>query len=127
MLTFISTHSGPFPTYFGSKRSPIMVSFNFSNVFSISFEFSITRRIGTERNYNFYFLSFSSIPNLFWLKINPKWYFLIFWIFLLFFFKIFCYVSGRNETERWFLFSIFLILYRLILASNEAIMVLFIF
>ena len=122
MITFIFTHSRPFLTYFGLKQSPIMVCFNFF----FFFEFSLTRRIGKERNNNFYFLSFSSIPNLFRHKMNPKWYFWIFWIFLLFFLT-FYYASGRNETERWFLFSIFLILYRPILASNEAIMVFFIF
>ena len=114
MITFIFTHSGPFPTYFGSKRSPIMVSFNFLNVFSISFEFSITRRIGTEWNYNFYFLSFLSIPNLFWLKINPKWYFLIFLIFLLFFLKFSatCLVGTKRNDDFYFLsFSSFTVLF----------------
>ena len=37
-----------------------MVFFNFLNFFAIFLEFSITRRVGTERNDNFYFLSFSS-------------------------------------------------------------------
>ena len=32
--------------------------------------------------YNFYFLSFSSFSNQFWLEMNPQWYFLIFQIFL---------------------------------------------
>ena len=31
-------------------------------------KFSITGRVGTHRNDFFYFLSFSGIPNLFWLK-----------------------------------------------------------
>ena len=57
----------------------IMVLFNF---FVIFLEFSITRRIGTKRNDNFYFLSFPAFSSLFWLKMKPQWYFLIFWIFL---------------------------------------------
>ena len=60
----------------------IMVFFNF---FLIFLEFSITRRIGTKRNYNFYFLSFPALSSLFWLKMNPQWYFLILWIFFPFF------------------------------------------
>ena len=32
--------------------------------------------------YNFYFISFSSFSNQFWLEMNPQWYFLIFLIFL---------------------------------------------
>ena len=32
--------------------------------------------------YNFYFLSFSSSSNQFWLEMNPQWYFLIFQFFL---------------------------------------------
>ena len=38
----------------------IMVFFNFLNFFAIFLKFSITRHVWTERNYNFYFLSFSS-------------------------------------------------------------------
>ena len=49
----------------------ISLSFKFLDFFSIFLEFSISRRIGTERNYNFYFLSFKSVPNQFWLKMNP--------------------------------------------------------
>ena len=57
----------------------------FLNFFVIFLEFSITRRIGTKRNYNFYFLSFPAFSSLFWPKMKPQWYFLIFWIFLPFF------------------------------------------
>ena len=78
----------------------------------------------TKRNDNFYFLSFPAFSNLFWLIMKPQWYFLIFWIFC-YFFGIFYYTSGRNETEQYYLFSLFLSLFQLILASNEAVMVLF--
>ena len=43
----------------------IMVCFNFLNFFAIFLEFSITLRVGTERNDNFYFLSFPAFSNLF--------------------------------------------------------------
>ena len=49
----------------------IVVIFNFFNFFAILLEFSIMRPAGTERNENFYFLSFSSFSNLFWLERNP--------------------------------------------------------
>ena len=77
----------------------IMVFFNF---FVIFLEFSITRRIGTKRNYNFYFFPFPAFSSLFWLKMKPQWYFLVFWIFLLFFFLNFLLHIGyeRNGTER---------------------------
>ena len=94
--------------------------FFFFNFLAIFMEFSITLRVRTERNYNFYFHSFSSVPNLFWLKMNTYWYFFNFFDI---FFLILYYPSGRNETERWFLFSIFLIPYCPILAWNEAIMI----
>ena len=49
----------------------IMIFINFLNFFAISLEFSITRQVGTERNYNFYFLSFSFSFNRFWLEMAP--------------------------------------------------------
>ena len=49
----------------------IMVFFNFLNFFTIFFEFSLTRRLGTERNDNFYFLSFPGLSNLFLLENKP--------------------------------------------------------
>ena len=87
-------------------------------------EFSIRRWVGTKRNDNFYFLYFSAFSNLFWLEMKPQWYFLIFWFFF-FFFGIFYYPSGRNGTERQFLFFIFLGISQPILAWNEAITVFF--
>ena len=86
-------------------------------------EFSITRRVGTKRNGNFYFLHSSAFSNLFWLGMKPQWYFLIFWFFFRFFFGIFYYLSGKNGMKRQFLFFLFLGLFQPILAWNEAITV----
>ena len=49
----------------------IVVVLNFLNFFAIFLEFSITRRAGTKRNDNFYFLSFSSFSNLFSFEMKP--------------------------------------------------------
>ena len=38
----------------------------FMNFFAIFLEFSIPGRVGIDRNDNFYFLSFSAFPNMFW-------------------------------------------------------------
>jgi len=45
--------------------------FSSSNFFAIFLEFSIARRVGTKRNDNFYFPSFSAFSNLFWLEKKP--------------------------------------------------------
>ena len=74
------------------------------------------RQVGTERNDNYLFPPFSSFFNLWWLEMEPYWYFLIF----LNFFGIFYYALGRNETERQYLFFFFLDLFQPILAWNEA-------
>ena len=52
-------------------NAAIMVFFNFLNFFAIVLEFSITHQVGTERNDNFYFLSFSAFSNLFWVEKKP--------------------------------------------------------
>ena len=52
--------------------------------------------------YNFYFLSFSSFYNQFWLEMNPQWYFLIFKIFL----EFSSWRLERNETII-FIFHVF--------------------
>ena len=77
----------------------ITVSFNLLNFFAIFFEFSITRRDGTEQNDNFYFLYFSALSYLFWLEMKTQWYCLIFWFFCSIY-GIFYYASNMNETER---------------------------
>ena len=43
-----------------------MMFFNFLNFFAIFLKFSIPDRVGTDRNDNFYFHSFSAFSNLFW-------------------------------------------------------------
>ena len=90
----------------------------------IFLEFSITRRVGTKRNCNFYFLHSSAFSNLFWLGMKPQWYFLIFWFFFSFF-GIFYYLSGKNGAERKFLFFHFLGFFQPIFTWNEAITVSF--
>ena len=82
----------------------IMVIFHFLNFFAIFLEFSITRRVGTERNgteqnNNFYFLPLSALSNLFWPEIKPYWHFLIFLIYLLFF-SNFLLRARRVGTEQ---------------------------
>ena len=69
---FISFPS--FSNLFLAWNEAVMVFFNFLNFFkffSIFLEFPISRRVGTERNDNFYFLSFLAFSNLFWLEGMP--------------------------------------------------------
>ena len=61
--------------------------FNFLNFFAIFLEFSIPDRLGTDRNNNFFSLSFSASPDQFWLEMMTLGCFLIFRIFLEFFFN----------------------------------------
>ena len=49
----------------------IMVFFNFLIFLQFFLEFSITRQVGTERNDNFYFLSFLAFSTLFLLEMMP--------------------------------------------------------
>ena len=90
--------------------------------FSLSLEFYISLRVGTERKYNFYFRSFSSFSNLFGCKKSHNGVFLFFEFFYNFFWII-SYASCRNETKRLFLFSLFFGLFHPVLAWNEAVMV----
>ena len=62
--------SRPFPTYFGLKWSHNGIVWYF-DFFATFMEFSITRRIGTKRNDNFYFHSSSTFSTLFWLQKKP--------------------------------------------------------
>ena len=66
-LIFIFSLSQSFPSYFGLKRSHncIFEFFEFFEFFAIFLEFSISRRVGTKRNDNFSFLSFSAFSNQF--------------------------------------------------------------
>ena len=92
------------------------------NFFAILLEFSITRPAGTERTDNFYFLSFSSFSSLFLAKWTHNGIFFIFQFFC-YFFGIFYFATGRNATERYFLYSLFLGIFHPILAWNEAVVV----
>ena len=97
-----------------------MVFFKF---FPIFLEFSIKRQVGTEWNRTiiFTFSLFQPIPinyGLKWSHNGIVWYF----DFFSSFFGIFYYLSGKNGTERQFLFFLFLGLFQPILAWNEAIM-----
>ena len=137
------------------------------NFFAFCLEFSIPGQVGIDWNDNFYFLSFSTYANLFWLEKKSYWCFLIVWIFLLFleffitgrvgtdrtilfifslyrpfptcfdlkwshngvfyfffyFFGILYSGLGRNWSERYFLFSLFLGLSQTVLAWKEAVMI----
>ena len=76
-----------------------MIFFNVLNFVAIFLEFSITRRVGTKRNDNFYFLSFSAFPYLFWLEMNPYGYLLLLRILLLFFWN-FLIIGRWVGTDR---------------------------
>ena len=82
MIIFIFPVSRSIPTYYVLKLAT-MIFLNFLKFFPIFLEFSITRRVGTKRNDNFCFPSFSAFLNLFWLEIKPQWYFLNFLLFFL--------------------------------------------
>ena len=72
----------------------------------ILLEFSITRRVGTKRNCNFYFFHSSTFSNLFWLGMKPQRYFLIFLIFFLFFWNFLLRVEWEQNGTAIFIFSI---------------------
>ena len=76
-----------------------MVFLNFFTFFAIFLEFYITLRVGTKRNNNFCFLSFSAFYNLFWLEMKPQPYFLIFLIFWIFYWN-FLLCVGRERNGR---------------------------
>ena len=62
--------SQPPSTCGGLKWSHYGIFHIFLNFFAIFLEFSIKRRVGTEQNDKFYFLSFSAFSLLFWLEIK---------------------------------------------------------
>ena len=78
-----------------------MVYFNFFNFVAIFLEFSISRRLGAERTDNFYFLPFLSSFNLWWLEIEPLWYFLIFLVTFLEF-SITRWVGTKRNNNIYF-------------------------
>ena len=70
-------------------------------------EFSITCRVGTERTYNFYLVSFLAFSNLFWLEKKLWQGFLIFWNFLLFFWNFPLRVGWERNETIIFIFSLY--------------------
>ena len=100
-----------------------MVFFNF---FVIVLKFSIiTHRVGTKRNDNFYFLSFPAFSNLFWLKMKPQWYFLIFFNFFAIFLEFSITPRVRKEWKDNFYFLSFSVFSNLFWLEIKAIMVFF--
>ena len=96
-----------------------MEFYNFLNFFAIFLEFSITDRVGIDRNDNFYFLSFFAFPCLFGLKRSPNSV-LYFFEFFFYCFWILYYGLDSNWSERSFFFSLFLGLSQYVLARREA-------
>ena len=106
-IIFIFSLSQPFPTYFGLKwgSNGNFLIFKIFLQFCFGIFYYTSGRNGTERNDNFYFLSFPAFSSLLWLKMKPQWYFLIFWIFLPFF-KNFLSRLGQEWNGRIiFIFS----------------------
>ena len=66
MIIFTFPVSRSIPMHYGLKWSHNYI-LNFWNFFTIFLEFFITRRVGTKRNDNLCFPSFSAFFNLFWL------------------------------------------------------------
>ena len=83
-----------------------MIFFNFLNLCAILLEFSINRRVGTKRNDNFSFLSFSALSNLFWLEMRPYGYLLLLRILLLFSWKFQLLVGLERNGTIIFVFSL---------------------
>ena len=106
-IIFVFTFSHLFQTYFGLKRihNCILYFFEFFWYFFGIFYFESGRN-GTERNDNFYFLSFSTFSNLFRLKWSHNGIFFIFWIFLLFFCNLFLRVGLERNRTIIFIFSL---------------------
>ena len=101
-----------------------MVFFNFLNFFTIFMVFSITLRVETVRNENFYFLSFSAFSNLFWLVMKSQWYFLLFLNFFLFFWNFLLRI-GQERNGTIIFNSLFLLRFQPIFARNVFVLVFF--
>ena len=108
---FIFSRSWPFPPYFVFKGSHNGFFFNFLNILAIFFEFCITDGIGTERNDNFYFHSFSFFSTLFWIQKKPQRYFIIFWFFFATFLEFSITLRVRTKQNDNFYFLSFSALY----------------
>ena len=120
---FFFSLSQPVPTCFGLKWS-LNCACQFFLFFCSFFFFGIFYSWSSrkDQNDNFLFLSFATCPNLFRLEMKPKWWFLIFWIFLPLFFK-FSYLDRVGTVRMIIFFSLFLELSRPIFAWNEVWMV----
>ena len=107
MIIFIFPISRSIATYYGLKWSHNGI-FIFSEFFSFFLEFSITRWVGTKRNDNFCFPSFSAFFNVFWLEMKPQWYFSNFWYFFSNFFMNFLLRVGLEQNGMIiFIFPVF--------------------
>ena len=104
MIIFIFPISRSIATYYGLKWSHNGI-FIFSEFFSFFLEFSITRWVGTKRNDNFCFPSFSAFFNVFWLEMKPQWYFFNFLKFFPIFleFSITRQVGTEHDNSFYFL------------------------
>ena len=82
-IIFIFSLSQPLLTYFGLKwgSNGIFLIFWIFLLFFFGIFYYTSGTNGTEQNDNFCFLSFPAFSSLFWLKMKPQWYFLIFWTF----------------------------------------------
>ena len=98
-IVFIFVSFSAISNQFLLEKKPQQFFSNFLNFFAIFYEFSITRRVGTKRNDNFYFPCFSVYSNLLCLVMSHNDIFK-FSEFFFYFFGIFFYASGNNETER---------------------------
>ena len=104
-IVFIFSLSQRFPPYFGLKWCHNSI-LQFFDLFSICLEFYITRWVGTKRNANLYFLSFSAFSNQFLLEKKPKLYFLNFWIYLQFLMNFLLRVGLERNGMIVFIFPV---------------------
>ena len=89
-------------------------------IFFIFFpEFSSPGQLWTEFWTKIFFFSFSSYHISYWLKIMPQGGFLIFWFFFYFFWNFLAQVEYERNLGQKF-YSLFLGLFQLVLAKNNA-------
>ena len=77
------------------------------NFLPIFLKFCIMDGVGTERNDNFYFLSFSFFSTLFRLQKKRQWYFIIFWIVFTIFLEFSITLRVRTKQNDTFYFLSF--------------------
>ena len=104
-ITFYFLFFPSFSNLLWLEMNPQWYFLIFLYFFASSLKFSITNRVGMERNDNLYFFTFSALSNLFLHEMKPKWYCLIFLIFLLFFWNfVLRVVQERNGTKIYIFF-----------------------